>query len=143
MLTKQEKEQFRGTVFRHLDGIATSTTAYTLHKKGVLDYILKHKKINLKELTTAFNANALRVLCSQGWLNQYLDNANDIICYEINEKSQTAFKLVPLYKDVINLLSYSVNFPEEGIGTDAFIELERIFKKHKTQFGLSNSRRLY
>jgi len=144
MLTKQEKEQFRGTVFRHLDGIATSTSAYTLHKKGVLDYILKHKKINLKELTTTFNANegylnvALRALCSQGWLNQYLDNANDIIFYEINEKSQTAFKLVPLYEDAINLLSYSVHFPEERIGTDAFLALERIFKKHKTQFGLSN-----
>ena len=85
MLTKQEKEQLRGTIFRQLDGIATATTAYTLHKKGVLDYILEHKKVILNELATNFKANegylnvALRVLCSQGWLIQHLDNANDSI----------------------------------------------------------------
>ena len=74
MLTKQEKEQLRATIFRHLDGIATSSTAYTLYRKGVLDYILEHKKVALKELATTFHANegylnvALRILCSQGWL---------------------------------------------------------------------------
>ncbi len=144
MLTKQEKEQLRGTIFSHLDGIATSTTAYALHKKGVLNYLLEHKKVSLNELAATFNANdgylnvALRVLCSQGWLIQHLDNAKDTISYEVNENSQTAFELVPLYEDVINLLSYAVNFPEERIGPDAFLALERIFKKYESQFGLTN-----
>jgi len=144
MLTKQEKEQLRGTIFSHLDGIATSTTAYALHKKGVLNYLLEHKKVSLNELAATFNANdgylnvALRVLCSQGWLVQHLDNAKDTISYEVNENSQTAFELVPLYEDVINLLSYAVNFPEERIGPDAFLALERIFKKYESQFGLTN-----
>ena len=62
MLTKQEKEQLRGTIFRQLDGIATATTAYTLHEKGVLDYILEHKKVTLNELATNFKAN-------EGYLN--------------------------------------------------------------------------
>ena len=144
MLTKQEKEQLRGTIFSHLDGIATSTTAYALHKKGVLNYLLEHKKVSLNELAATFNANdgylnvALRVLCSQGWLIQHLDNAKDTISYEVNENSQTAFELVPLYEDVINLLSYAVNFPEERIGPDAFLALERVFKKYESQFGLTN-----
>jgi len=144
MLTKQEKEQLRGTIFSHLDGIATSTTAYALHKKGVLNYLLEHKKVSLNELAATFNANdgylnvALRVLCSQGWLIQHLDNAKDTISYEVNENSQTAFELVPLYQDIINLLSYAVNFPEERIGPDAFLALERIFKKYESQFGLTN-----
>jgi len=144
MLTKQEKEQLRGTIFRHLDGIATATSAYALYKKGVLKYLLEHKKVTLSKLTTIFNANngylnvALRILCSQGWLIQHLDNKDDSISYEVNVKSKTAFELVPLYKDAINLLSYSVNFPEERIGTDAFLVLERIFKKYESQFGLSN-----
>jgi len=144
MLTKQEKEQLRGTIFNHLDGIATSTTAYALHKKGVLNYLLEHKKISLNELAATFNANdgylnvALRVLCSQGWLVQHLNNAKDAISYEVNENSQTAFELIPLYEDVINLLSYAVNFPEERIGPDAFLVLERIFKKYESQFGLTN-----
>lgn len=144
MLTKQEKEQLRGTIFRHLDGIATSTTAFTLHKKGILNYFLEHKKVALPELVSTFNANegylnvALRVLCSQGWLAQHLDNANETISYEVNENSKTAFSLIHLYEDAVNFLKYSVNFPNERIGLDAFLALERIFKKYKTQFGLSN-----
>ena len=142
MLTKQEKEQLRGTIFRHLDGIATSTTVFALHKKGVLKYLLEHKKVTLNELVTTFSANegylnvALHVICSQGWLIQHLDNAKDTISYEVNDKSQTAFELVPLYEDAINLLNYAVSFPDERIGPDAFLALERIFKKCKNNFSL-------
>ncbi|PHR71929.1 MAG: polyketide synthase [Lutibacter sp.] len=145
MLSKLDKVTLRGTIFRHLDGIATATTAYSLYKKGVLDYLLKHSKVSLQELTTHFKANegylnvALRILCSQGWLEQHLDNANDTIVYKTNDQSKTAFELVPLYEDAINLLSYSVKFPEERIGSDAFLILERIFKKYKNNFGLSFS----
>ena len=144
MLTKQEKEQLRGTIFRHLDGIAISSTAYTLHKKGVLNYIFEHKKVTLTKLTETFNANegylnvALRLLCSQGWLIQHLNNANDTITFEINERSQNVFSLIHLYKDAINLLKYAVHFPEERIGSDAFLALERIFNKYEAQFGLNN-----
>ena len=144
MLTNQEKEQLRGTIFRHLDGIATSTTAFTLHKKGVLKYILKHKKVALTKLAATFNANdgylnvALRVLCSQGWLTQHLDNKKDTIFYEINKNSKLAFSLIYVYEDAVNLLKYSVKFPEERIGLDAFLALERIFKKYESHFGLNN-----
>ena len=129
MLSKLDKIALRGTIFRHLDGIVTSTSAYTLYKKGVLEYILKHKEVDLKSLASKFNANegylnvALRILCSQGWLEQNLNNATDTILFKTNEKSETAFKLVPIYKDAVNLLSYSVKFPEERIGADAFIVL--------------------
>ena len=135
MLTKQDKENLRGTIFRHLDGVATSTTAFALHNKGVLQYLLDHQKVNLQELTSYFKANegylniALRVLCAQGWLTQHIDNKNDVISYETNENSKTAFELVHLYEDVVKLLNYSVKFPEERIGPDAFSALEKIFKK--------------
>ena len=62
MLSKKDKEQLRGTIFKHLDGIATATTIYALHKKGVLDYLLAHQKVNLKDLTSQFKAN-------EGYLN--------------------------------------------------------------------------
>ncbi len=142
MLNRQEKEQLRGTIFRHLNGIATATTAFSLHKKGVLHYLLENKNVTLKELTKKFDANdgyfniALRILCSQGWLIQYIDNASDVITYQTNENSKTAFSLVHLYEDVVGLLSYSVKFPEERIGSDAFLVLERIFKKYEANFDL-------
>ena len=144
MLTKTDKTQFRNTIFRHLDGIATATSAFALHKKGVLDYLLKHKNVTLNELTSQFNANegylnvALRTLCSQSWLRQHVDNKTNSISFEINQHSQTAFKLVPLYEDAVNLLSYSVKFPDERIGSDAFIVLEKIFKSYEDYFGLTN-----
>ncbi|MFT7498477.1 MAG: SAM-dependent methyltransferase [Porticoccaceae bacterium] len=142
MLSKLDKIALRETIFRHLDGIATSTAAYTLYKKGVLDYILKHKEVDLKSLASQFNASegylnvALRILCSQGWLEQNINNEADTILFKTNKKSALAFKLVPIYKDAVNLLSYSVKFSEEQIGADAFIVLERIFEKYRNNFGL-------
>ncbi len=146
MLTKSDKSQLRGIIFRHLDGIATATSAFALHKKQVLDYILEKKSITVKALSDIFEANegylnvALRVLCSQGWLNQDIDNKNNTIIYAVNEKSEAAFHLVHLYEDVVNLLRYSDRFAtEKMISTDAFIALERIFKKFEANFGLDIS----
>ena len=144
MLDKKERSIFRDNIFRHLDGIATSTTAYTLHKNGLLDFLLENDQLTLNEIADKFNANegylnvALRILCSQGWLSQSIDNASDIITYKINENSAKAFELVHLYEDPVHLLSYSVKFPEERIGPDAFLALERIFKKYENHFGLKN-----
>ena len=142
MLSKSDKEQLRSVIFRHLDGIATATTTTTLYKKGVLNYLLEHNKVELSELTRAFNANegylnvALRILASQGWLSQHLDNKTNKVSYEVNEKSKKAFELAYLYKDAVDLLSYSVKFPEERIGPDAFSVLERIFRKHEAKYDL-------
>lgn len=142
MLSKSDKEQLRSVIFRHLDGIATATTTTTLYKKGVLSYLIEHKKVELSELTRAFNANegylnvALRILASQGWLIQHLDNKTNKVSYEVNEKSKKAFELAYLYKDAVDLLSYSVKFPEERIGPDAFSVLERIFRKHEAKYDL-------
>ena len=66
------KSELRGILFRHLDGIVTIPSAYSLYKNGVLDYIMQQQKVSLHELTIKFNANegylnvALRVLASQG-----------------------------------------------------------------------------
>lgn len=144
MLTKKDKEQLRGTIFRHLDGIATTTSVFSLHEKGVLDYLLQTKSTSLKDIAKTFNANegylnvALRVLCSQGWLNQRIDKTGNNITFDINTNSKIAFSLAHLYEDSVNLLSYSIRFPDERIGSDAFLALERIFKKYKNHFGLDN-----
>lgn len=144
MLTKTDKERLRGTIFRHLDGIATATTVYSLYKKGVLKSLLEKKSVSLSELAKTFDANegylnvALRILCSQGWLEQQLDNEKNTVSYKINNVSQKAFELAPLYEEAVKLLNYSVNFPDERIGTDAFIALERIFNNYVNRFGLES-----
>ncbi|WP_053991227.1 class I SAM-dependent methyltransferase [Mangrovimonas sp. TPBH4] len=141
MLTQHDKQRLRSTIFRHLDGIATATTAYALHEKGVLNNILEQQQVGLEQLTIKFKANegylnvALRILCAQGWLNQEPITKNNTIHYAINDQSEKAFQLIPLYKEAVQLLSYSVKFPEERIGPDAFLALERIFKNYENHFG--------
>ncbi|MEZ4796151.1 MAG: class I SAM-dependent methyltransferase [Flavobacteriaceae bacterium] len=143
MLSKSDKEQLRSVIFRHLDGIATATTTAALNKKGVLAFLLEHKKVELTELTKKFSANegylnvALRILASQGWLTQHQNNKTNSVSYQINEHTEKAFNLAYLYTDAVNLLSYSVKFPEERIGADAFIALEQIFKQYENKFGLN------
>ncbi|WP_299525822.1 class I SAM-dependent methyltransferase [Winogradskyella sp.] len=146
MLTKSDKSHLRSIIFRHLDGIATATSAFSLHKKEVLNYLLEKESVSLKHLADLFDANegylnvALRVLCSQGWLVQHLDNKSNTITYKTNNKSKAAFDLVHLYKDAVNLLKYSDRFAQDKmISLDAFVALERIFNKFETHFGLDIS----
>ena len=108
-LINENKSELRSILFRHLDGIVTVPTAYSLHNKGVLDYIMQHQKASLKELTEKFNANegylnvALRVLASQGWLVQNIDNQNDEITFTVTDKSDIAFSLIPLLRRCFQL----------------------------------------
>lgn len=145
MLSREDKQRLRGTIFRHLDGIATATSAYALHKNGVLEYIQNQQKVDLKDIVDVFEANegylniALRILASQGWLVQHLDNENNRVHYEVNSKSHQAFALFHLYEEAVHLLKYSVRLAHEPIGIDAFTALERIFKSYESKFGLDIS----
>lgn len=136
------KNKLRESIFRHLDGIVTAPVAYILKDKGVLDYILQNKKVALKELTEKFNANegylnvALRVLASQGFLNYNIDIQNDVITVEVNEKSEYAFNLFYLYKDVVSLLNTTDIFTANVITANSISVLEPIFERYKTSYDL-------
>ena len=112
-MSSNQKTLLRNKLFRHLDGITISPTAYALKKHGVTDYLIQKKKVELKELAIKFNANegylnvALRGLCSQGWLSQHIDNKNNAISYETNEESEIAFNYFYLFEDVTDLLQMS------------------------------------
>jgi SAM-dependent methyltransferase len=145
MLTKAEKGQLRNKLFRHLDGIVTAPTAYFLHEKGICDYLLDKKQCSLSELTTTFAANegylnvALRVLCSQGWLRQSVDNKQGLVIYSTTASSKTAFSYFTLYKDVVYLLKYSEKFHTRKFASEPFLVLEKIFTKYQDNYGLETS----
>lgn len=144
-LTKQDKAELRATIFRHLDGIVTAPTAYTLFEKGVLEHFLQHKTADVTELASSFKANegylnvALRVLASQGWLDVEVDNAANRVRYSLNENSRAAFELCPLYKDVVSLLRFSGQFHRRKFERAPFTVLESIFKKYQENFGIEFS----
>ena len=142
MLSKEEKNQFRSDLFQHLDGIVAAPTAFALHKKGVTHYLLAKKSSTLSEITAHFHANegylnvALRIICSQGWLDQHVDNKNDSIRYSTNKQSEIAFKLFYLYEDVVHLLKKSGNYHPRIFEKKLFVVLENIFNKFNDNYGL-------
>ena len=144
-MNSNQKTTLRSKLFRHLDGIVISPTAYTLKKHGITDFLLQKKKVELKELTTKFKANegylnvALRGLCSQGWLIQNVDNQNDVISYETNEESGIAFNYFHLFEDVTDLLLLSEDYHPRKFEIEPFLKLESIYKKYKTNYGIKLS----
>ncbi len=140
MLTKEQKTDLRDTLFRHLDGIAVAPTAYALHEKGVLDYLVDQGEATLSVLTSEFSANegylnvALRLMASQGWLEMVVDTNS--ICYKINEKSSKIFKLVPLYKDIVDLLKFTEKFHRRKFEEAPFLFWEKISKKYLNHYDL-------
>ncbi|MBT8255592.1 MAG: class I SAM-dependent methyltransferase [Bacteroidia bacterium] len=137
MLTKDEKNKFREELFRHLDGIAVAPVAFALYEKGILDFILKEKKVELSKLVEAFTANegylnvGLRMLASQGWLEYDIASSEDVIVLEINDRSTHAFELAVRYEEAVNFMKISAEFHPRHFEQDQFSHLNRIFNKYK------------
>ena len=145
MLTKEEKKLLRADLFRYLDGLGTAPTAYVLHKRGLLKHILDEGKVNLGELAKLFKANegylnvGLRILCSQGWLNQHIDNAKDEISYTANDKSQAAFDHCYMYEEVYNLLVLSGKYHKRLFQKEPYEVWISIAKKYQEGYGIELS----
>lgn len=137
MLTKDEKNKFREELFRHLDGIAVAPVAFALYEKGILDFILKEKKVELSKLVETFTANegylnvGLRMLASQGWLEYDIASSEDVIVLEINDRSTHAFGLAARYEEAVNFMKISAEFHPRHFEQDQFSHLNRIFNKYK------------
>lgn len=140
-----DKSYLRSSIFRHLDGLAVAPVAIALKNKGVLEYILENRQATLTELKTRFKANegylnvGLRVLCSQGFLDYHIDNATDGIHFTINDKTPTAFSMVPLYQDAVDLLQFSTQFHPRIFEDAPFERLDQIFEKFKLNYGIDFS----
>ena len=121
--------ELRATIFYHLDGLVTSPVAYALHEKGVTAHLLAASAdgapVPLAELTKEFRANegylnvALRVLASQGWLAQHLDNAADTVAYAVTPLGRAAMPLAGLYADVVALLELPPVDPRRAVPESA------------------------
>lgn len=140
-----DKSQLRSSIFKHLDGLAVAPVAIALKSKGVLDFILDKKQLQLAEITTAFKANegylnvGLRVLASQGFLEYEVDNANQEITISVNEKTEIAFSFFRLYEDVVDLLQFSTQFHPRLFEDAPFEKLNVIFEKYKNNYGIEFS----
>ena len=139
-MNSNTKKTLRHKLFCHLDGVVIAPTAHALKTHGITDYLIKHKKASLDKLTDTFKANkgylnvALRGLCSQGWLSQSVDNTDNTVHFQINKKSESAFKQFHLYEKVVQLLKISENYHPRKFEIEPFLKLEETyhwFKKIK------------
>lgn len=142
MLSKLEKSELRGRLFRHLDGIVTCPAAYELQQKGITTFLLEKQAISLNELSKQFKANegylnvALRTLASQGWLEYNVDNSKNEVYISTNKKSEVAFKHFYLYKEAALLLKFSEKYSARKFELDPFLKLEQLFLNFKNNFGI-------
>ena len=145
MLTKKIQRKYRSQLFRHLDGIAMIPVTTVLSEKGVLDWILSEKVIEVSELSEKFHANegylnvALRLMCSQGWLDQDLDNAQDLVRYNINEKTAFAFGMIPQCREVYRHLSSISEFDPKKLSVSRIAHMRVLFDKYRVEFDLPKS----
>lgn len=136
--------QYRAQIFKHLDGIVTAPVAYCLYKKGVVDYLLKHKQVSLATITGHFKANegylnvALRVLCSQGWLRQSIEG--DTVYFYTNDNSNIAARYFPCYENVVALLKLGEQFHPRKFELTPFLALEKLMADYKRGFGLPEAK---
>ena len=142
MVNTLNKSELRAVLFKHLDGIVTAPVAFSLHQKGVLAYLLESQKTSLKELAEKFHANqgylnvGLRVLASQGFINQTIDSENDDVFYSINNKSEIAFAYFNLYEDAFHLMQFPEKFQPRNFGLQPFEILDLCFKRYKNNYDI-------
>ena len=143
-MTKEEKKVLRADLFRHLDGIVTAPTALALHEAGVLSYIQDKGEVNLVELVKHFEANegylnvGLHVIAAQGWIDHVILGEDDILLRS-NKITATAVSLIPLYKDVVELIQVSGKYHSRRFEKEPFLILERVFKKFKNRYALKST----
>ena len=128
---------FRQKIFQHLDGLVTAPVVYSLHQKGILQFLLENKEVSLSKLSSEFKANegylniALRVLASQGMLNYKLDNATNSVVVSTNSKSTLSFSLAPVYEEVIDVLKEKDWFTSVQIQNESYHDLNMLFEWYK------------
>ncbi len=145
ILNKEDRSRLRATIFRHLDGIATGPTAYALQGAGILEQFQKEGKASLSNLVASFNANegylnvALRILCSQGWLQQTIEKQGDEITFKITNRGRIAFELMDCYKEPVEFIPHAIQMETyilKGFEPAAFVQLSHLFTLLKNQLGI-------
>ena len=144
-LSKAKQSLYRARLFQHLDGLVTAPSAYELHACGLTQYLLEHQESSLSNLTAHYKANegylnvALRVLCSQGWLEQRIDTTTNDIQFTLNAKSSQAFAHFYLYQDVVELIRFSEGYHERKFEKAPFEKMYAIFQKLSQSYHLEDT----
>ncbi len=110
-MDKNKASELRGRLFRHLDGIAITSTVSSLHQRGIIEFICEKNNFSIEDIFQNFPSNhgymnvALRLLSAQGWLQREVDERNEHIHFEITTTGTEVFKFAHIYSEVEKLLN--------------------------------------
>lgn len=130
--------ELRSRIFLHLDGLVLIPTLASLHKAGVLDYLIQQKKSSLNEICLQFKANdgymnvALHGLCSQGILVQTIGELD--VQFELTSKGKHYLTFASKYGELMPLMKYNVCEVDELFSVAHFQILNQLFDKFKVGF---------
>jgi hypothetical protein len=143
MLTRERQGELRATIFQHLDGIVTAPTIHALEERGVLSALRDDGVVHLEALSERFDANdgylnvALRVLASQGWLEQKIEGPAERIAFALTDSGRIAFDNVHLYRDVVEFMHYSGGFHPRRFELEPFLMMEAVYARYRDRYGVT------
>lgn len=143
MLTRERQGELRATIFQHLDGIVTAPTIHALEKRGVLSALRDDGVVHLEALSERFDANdgylnvALRVLASQGWLEQKIEGPAERVAFALTDSGRIAFDNVHLYRDVVEFMHYSGGFHPRRFELEPFLMMEAVYARYRGRYGVT------
>ena len=102
-MNKDRKKQLRGALFQHLDGITLCSSIAALFNNGITQFISETKTLTLNDILSKYECNAgymnvaLRLLASQGWLQQHIIQDGDNIEFRLTEKGERGLSYAHYY----------------------------------------------
>jgi len=109
-MNKKTATQLRGNLFRHLDGIAVTSTMSALHNQGIIKFITEKKSFTIESIFKNFPSNhgymnvALRLLSSQGWLERKIHTRSKQVDFSLTERGKSILAFSHIYTEVASLL---------------------------------------
>lgn len=150
MLTREEKQEFRSELFKHLDGIVIAPTVYSLYQNKVIACINNSgAPVSVIELSAAFNANsgylnvALRLLSSQGWINYQVNNKTGNITIRKNENTGHLMLYTELYMTAVSLMKLTRKTGLDELTQELVLAMEKLFttlQEAKTQHDFTDGK---
>jgi len=117
-LSKEDKKKLRAELFQQLEGFALVSTCTALNNRTICDNFKVGEKVSLTDLRQQHNANegylnvALRILCSQGWMDQEIVKSGEDRFFEITEKGLEMMKFRHFYEKAFRFYPIGIKMNE-------------------------------
>jgi len=107
------ERHLRARLFAHLDGLVVLPTLAALQRRGLHVHLLDHRQVDVDELAQRFEGNAgylnvaLRLLASQGWLEQSVQR--DRVRYKVLPEGEALFDAGRFAEPVVGLVDAAIS----------------------------------